>query len=331
MFVILTLLSVVAASVPMLAFLVTVWWLDHNDREPVWLFALVFLWGALGATSLSLYGNQLLSLPLVALFGETAAEPLTAILVAPLVEEPTKALVLAPLLLTRHFDNATDGFVYGAAAGLGFGMTENALYFISAATSGDLLGWLTLVVIRTFFSAVMHAVATSLVGACVGAARFRPAGVRLLALGCGFAMAMGLHALWNGLATARALTGDEAIGRLGYAMIPGAVVLVFVVFQFSLWQERAIVGRVLAEEEREGHLPSGHAAILGSFWGRRRAGWLAEGVPLGPYVRAACTLALRRHASRVAPPSMRAFYQDDAERLRREVTALLRLATTRTR
>ena len=50
-------------------------------------------------------------------------------MIAPLIEEPAKALCLLALYRSREFDNATDGFVYGAAAGLGFGMTENFFYF----------------------------------------------------------------------------------------------------------------------------------------------------------------------------------------------------------
>ena len=48
---------------------------------------------------------------------------------APLIEEPTKAIILFAIVRSRHFDNTTDGFVYGAAAGLGFAMTENFMYF----------------------------------------------------------------------------------------------------------------------------------------------------------------------------------------------------------
>ena len=69
---------------------------------------------------------------------DTVAAMVGPVLVAPLVEEPCKALFLAYVIWNRHFDNMTDGFVYGAAAGLGFGMTENLLYFVSAC--GDLGG-----------------------------------------------------------------------------------------------------------------------------------------------------------------------------------------------
>ena len=58
MSIVLTLLSVFCATVPMLAFLVFVWWMDRHDREPLWLFGLTFLWGAIGSIFLTLIGSS---------------------------------------------------------------------------------------------------------------------------------------------------------------------------------------------------------------------------------------------------------------------------------
>ena len=118
MFLLLSLLSVVCASVPMLTFLLVMWYLDRHDREPLWLFLLTFLWGACGAVSFALIGNESLIGVLGFVAGPERADTFGAMIVAPLVEEPMKALVLFAVMFSRHFDNATDGFVYGAAAGL---------------------------------------------------------------------------------------------------------------------------------------------------------------------------------------------------------------------
>ena len=166
-------LSTVCAGVPMFSFLALIWWLDRYDREPMPVLLVTFLWGAVGAIvaamTLSLFAQAGLNLGLaaasIALASDLTglADTLLPVLVAPLVEEPSKALILLAIVRSKHFDNMTDGFVYGAAAGLGFGMTENFLYFISV--SGDLDTWLGTVFIRTFYSAVMHATATAIVAA----------------------------------------------------------------------------------------------------------------------------------------------------------------------
>ena len=333
MFLLLAFLSVFAATVPILAFVATVWWLDHNDREPLWLVGLVFLWGALGATAMSLFGNGWLSDGLAVVFGADLAERMAPPLVAPIVEEPAKALVLLPLLLSRHFENAADGFVYGAIAGLGFAMTENFLYFVSFAGSGSVASWSMGVLMRTFGSAMVHAVCTSVVGASVGAVRFRAGGARLAVLTLGFLVACSLHSVWNGLpslavsaAMPKGAEPPAELGLLGFVALAAVGGLAFLVFQLALWQERAIIERELTHEAGAGLFPATWAGHLGSLFGRGRAGWLPNGVPHRPFVRAACSLALRRHAAGVAPPHMRARYEDDTERLRREVRALLALA-----
>ena len=158
----------------------------------------------------------------------------TGTVVAPLVEEPAKASILFVIVASRYFNSVTDGFVYGAAAGLGFGMTENFFYFsglhdvmstsaeslhpdfeeLPSAMQKELIAialnervngftrWLDLVSVRTFGSAMMHSVATSIVGAALAWARFKPklSGSMLIAMGCLAAVFM--HGLWNGLALA---------------------------------------------------------------------------------------------------------------------------------
>ena len=85
-----------------------------------------------------------------------------AIVVAPIVEEITKGLFLLITITNKKFDNITDGIVYGGAIGLGFGMTENFLYFVSYGES--ISNWIMLVIVRSLFSAVMHCVSTATLG-----------------------------------------------------------------------------------------------------------------------------------------------------------------------
>lgn len=320
------LLSAFCATVPMLAFLLLVWWMDRHEREPLWLFGLTFLWGAIGSIFLSLIGSQTLMVPMVWFLGPEAAEQLSAVIVAPLVEEPMKALILLAVMFSRHFDNTSDGFVYGAAAGLGFGMTENFLYFVNVASSGDLAVWLQTVVIRTFFSAVMHACATSWVGAALGFARFRGWGWKLVAAPVGLGGAMGIHALWNGLLTVGEFMQTEAFLAVNLAIFPVEFLLLFGVFQLAQWEERATIRRELADEVQQGLLPLPHASAIASYFRRRNRAWVPPGVPHWPYIRAVTTLALRKHQCRNASARSHRFYSDEVLRLRREVQGLQALA-----
>jgi len=329
---ILVALSVLAATIPMFTFLGVVWWLDRYDREPIWMVALTFFWGAFGGAGLSLLGNTSLHLLIAGLLGAEHAEWMGPVLVAPIIEEPTKAAVLLLVAMSRHFDNTTDGFVYGAAAGLGFGMTENMLYFyqVSQVAGFDPLqgiaSWLGTVTIRTFYSAVMHATASSLIGAAIGWSRFRSRPVKLLTIPLGLLAAMGMHALWNGLLTVGGVMGNEdSMLLINLVILPLEVLLVFAIFQLSLRAERRVLIRELTEEAEQGLIPSAHVAPLCSYFGRNSTRFLPAGLPEDAYIKAATTLAMRKHQVRQCPPAKSALYSDDVERLRREVAGILAL------
>lgn len=322
----LSIASTLCACVPMSLFLVAIWWLDRYDREPIWLIGLTFLWGAIGAVVGAVIGSALLdglfSVGLQLVGAGDLAGHTGAVVVAPLVEEPAKALFLAYVIWNRHFDNMTDGFVYGAAAGLGFGMTENLLYFVGA--SADVHSWGTTVLIRTFYSAVMHATATAIVGASLGFARFRGCASLLLAGAVGLSIAMGVHGLWNGLIKLDELTSGDFF-LLDLVLFPVEVALVFSVFQLCLWDESLTIRRELIEESDEGLIPREHAYILSSWFRRLLSGWVPAGVDHALYVQTATSLALRKRQVRQMGHLAPTFYRDEVDRLRKQVQTLLRV------
>lgn len=324
--------STVCACVPMFVFLVLVWWLDRYDREPVWLLGLTFLWGAIGAV----VGAVVISSVLDGLFGialtvagdglgfdpDKAIGMSGPVLVAPLVEEPCKAVFLAYVIWNRHFDNMTDGFVYGAAAGLGFGMTENLMYFVSV--SSDVAAWGSTVVVRTFYSALMHATATAIVGAALGHARFRGC-LSLTVWGAvGLTLAMLVHGLWNGLITVGEVTGGQLPFLLDLVLFPIEVLAVFGVFQVCLWEESLTIRRELHEEAEEGRIPKEHPEILASWFRRLFSHWVPRGVDHALYVQTATSLAMRKRQVRQMGGHAPEFYRDEVDRLRRQVELLLR-------
>lgn len=334
--VLLSVASTVCACGPMFGFLGAVWWLDRYDREPVWLIGLTFLWGAIGAVVGAVIVSSTLDGGLsvvLSLFGDPHdlrfgldADQLSSfagtVVIAPLVEEPCKALFLLYVIWNRHFDNMTDGFVYGAAAGLGFGMTENLMYFVSA--SGDVGAWGFTVVVRTFYSAVMHATATAIVGAALGYARFRGCAVLGLAGIGGLGMAMTVHALWNGLITVGEVTGGELPFLVDLALFPVEVLVVFLVFQVCLWDESITIRRELREEAELGRIPAEHADILASWFRRLLSGWVPRGVDHALYVQTATSLAMRKRQVRQMGRAAPEFYRDEIDRLRHQVELLLR-------
>jgi protease PrsW len=316
--------SAICSVIPMLTLLGLVWWMDRYQREPVWLFVLTFLWGGIGGVLFAVAGSVALELPLLWLGMDPAmADAVGAIVVAPLAEEPAKAAFLLVVMWNRGFDNMTDGFVYGAAAGLGFGMTENFTYFASVGMTGSAFGWAQTVVIRTVYSAVMHATATSIVGACLGFARFRGWPMILLALGLGFPLAMTMHGLWNGILVLDQAQGSQGpLAWLDFAFLPIEVFTVFVVFQIALWDESGTIRRELEDEARNGLIPADHPGILASWWRRRGRDFVPKGVEHHQYVRSVTALALRKSQARRADPSDE-FYRDEVARLRRSIQLLI--------
>jgi hypothetical protein len=228
------------------------------------------------------------------------------------------------VLWNRNFDNSTDGFVYGAAAGLGFGMTENFMYFMTVAFTGDAWSWVNTVVIRTLYSGVMHATATSIIGASLGFARFRGCLVLAASGAGGLGLAIGVHMLWNGLITLDTLHGtDGLLQMLNLMIFPFEVLLLFTVFQACLLHESTTIRRELAEEAALGRIPPEHPNILASWRRRQSRRWLPAGVDHARYVRATTALAMRKRQAKAAGPSGE-FYRDEVERLRRLVEILLK-------
>src|SRR3954447_9527822 len=107
---------------PTLLYAVILWWLDRYEKEPLPLLLVAFMWGAVPAILLALLLERWAGLPLEqVVLTDQAREITMASLVAPLVEEAFKAVILVVLFLAyrREFDDVLDGVIYGAMVGLG--------------------------------------------------------------------------------------------------------------------------------------------------------------------------------------------------------------------
>lgn len=316
-------LPIPCAVLPVLAFLWLLWWLDRSDREPLGMFGLAFAWGAVGAVGIALLADDLVTGPLAEVLGVEDLQRFSVVVMAPLVEEPAKALILLLLVRTARFERTTDGFVYGAATGLGFALAENLVYFRTAAGTGDEALLAGILALRTLYSALMHAAASAVIGATLGYVKFRNGRRRLLVPALGLTVAVGMHALWNGLLQA-ALAGKLALGLLDLVLFPVEFGVLFVLFQLALLDERRIIRRELREEVDLGILPAPHLGFLAAYARRARPGWLPAGMDGRLYVRRATALAFRKHQLQVN--SEPGYYADEVTRLRRELVQQLEAA-----
>jgi RsiW-degrading membrane proteinase PrsW (M82 family) len=142
----------------------------------------------------------------------------SAVIVAPVVEEATKALGLR-WVEDLHVE-LEDGLIYGAAAGLGFSATENLLYGVSALLDGGVGAFVATIAIRTVSSSLLHATASALLGYAVWKRRAGRGSI-LTILGF-YALAALVHAAFNFAATIQlvgTLIASIAFAMLGFGLV----------------------------------------------------------------------------------------------------------------
>ena len=324
--------SVAAGVVPTVSLLALIWWLDRYDREPLWMLAGAFLWGAVGASTLSCCGNTVFNIGLSAVIGPNPAAQVSTVLWAPGLEELTKGLVVVAVYFHRKFDNLTDGVVYGAASGLGFAMTENSLYYLSAldfrqAIDGAVVAsWVRLIIMRTAFTALMHMVASAVFGAALGSVKFRDISVwAKLAVGLlGMAAACSVHAIWNGLLVTADLLDDAQPFLASIGIFALEFLMVVSVFQLSLLFESRTIRLELKREAELGTLPHEHVEPLSRFLLRcsRRFDPQLRGAK-AHYLALATELAFRRHQLATCSPGEREWLESELVDLRARLREML--------
>lgn len=276
-------IGIVASLLPVPILVACFLWLDRYEPEPTIYLLFCFAWGAVVATSVAANVNQV---------GSNLAErmhlpdALVAVLVAPFIEETTKAL--GPLLLLwfrrREISGIVDGLVYCGMSATGFAMVENILYLgkhsyqtgveqYGQATGVQLL--LLTFIIRVPLSGFAHPLFTAFTGIGIGiAARSASAWVRWLAPLAGLIVAMMLHGTWNLIPSLVQATGEQFLLLYGYFALEVPIFL-------------GMVGLALWLRGHEGRLT---VRILPVY---AQAAWFTP-----PEVASLATLG-RRHAARV--------------------------------
>lgn len=189
---------------------------DHGEKEPVgalWLAAGLGLLGGVGAALLEgwfIPHDDLLP-------GAALGGMLVAALGVGVIEEACKFIPLALVLYgKRYFNEHTDGIIYFAIAGLGFGLPENLLYTLQfGAKAGT---------VRLVMTPIFHAAATGLIGYFL--IKRKLAGRPALGIWLPLAALMVLHGLYDfGL-----LSGSLFYGMISLMITLGIAGALFVAF-----------------------------------------------------------------------------------------------------
>jgi protease PrsW len=167
-----------AAYVPAVLALIWIRWGERGRKERWDDLILTFLGGAviavIAATVLEIAAAGILNSAVVREYDLFVSNPslITFIIIigiAPIIEEFVKVMVVQRF--SRYIWRPRNGLVFGAACGLGFAATENFLYEGTALFSSGFAAFLSLAVIRSISSLLMHASATSISGYGVARAK----------------------------------------------------------------------------------------------------------------------------------------------------------------
>jgi len=302
------LLALFGAVVPTILYVNLVWWLDRYEREPVWLLALAFFWGAIPAVLLVFVPEILFDRILdTALPAGGLKNALSYGVSPPLFEESAKGIFLIGLMLMfwHEFDDPLDGIVYGSMVGFGFAMTENLFYFVGAAQSGGVGGEIFNIVVRAVLFGLNHAFFTAWTGLALGWARTH-SGVlnRVLVPVLGWLTAMFFHSIHNLGATFAQAT--VCLSFLIAVLSDWGGILVMTIIAFWLiGRERQWLVAELQPEVASGLLTQQEFDVLTSSLRRGRLrltaltgrGWPAYR-RLGRFFQAATDLAFKKHELR---------------------------------
>lgn len=264
------LFALLLAALPVGVVVPTFLWLDRFEAEPTKYLVIAFLWGALVSSLVAGIFNTGALVVLQAANDPTSAMATTAVLVAPVVEESLKGLLVLAIwrLRRREFDGLVDGLVYAGITAAGFAFTENIQYLGQAYSEGggELLA--ATFVARGVMSPFAHPMFTCLTGIGIGiAAVSRSGAVRVSAPILGWALAVLAHGLWN----LSAVTGGAGL-LVGYFLVGVPIFLGYL--GLVIWARRRegrLIGTHLSPYADAGWLSPSEVVMLSGMRHRREA------------------------------------------------------------
>ncbi|MGH3425827.1 MAG: PrsW family intramembrane metalloprotease, partial [Nocardioidaceae bacterium] len=199
-----------------------------------------------------------------------AADLLSSVVAAPILEEALKALFLLILLWRRrhHLGGVVDGIVYAGLVAVGFAFTENVLYLGHAFGAEGISGGLHLFILRCVFSPFAHPLFTAMTGLGIGLAARRPRGaVTVVAPVAGYVVAVVLHASWNGSSLLHDGSGFTAVYLLVMLPLLGALMVVVVL---GRQREQTMLARQLPGIVAGGWIAPDELGAFATLSARRR-------------------------------------------------------------
>jgi RsiW-degrading membrane proteinase PrsW (M82 family) len=264
------LVGLLAVSVTTAGNVLFIWFLDRFEKDPIWLLALVFLWGAVPSIIIAGTLNTLFAFSFYTMFDPYLASGLTASLVAPPVEETAKGLALLLVFVTlRHrFTDVLAGIIFGAIIGAGFAWVEDITYIFREFERGGMETMAGVFVLRVFIFGLNHAFFTALTGLGFGLARqTRGCFTGGLAVLSFFGLAMGAHFLHNFLVSFFGNAGALLSFLIHWAGVFGLLVVVVVAWIYQ-WKW---IKAELREEVELGNIGERDYRQVSKWFGR--LGW----------------------------------------------------------
>ncbi len=242
-----------------------------------------YLYGAVGAVFFSIIFSLVFYKLVSTLFSDTFNfEKIDAILVAPIIEELTKGIFLFFIIKNKKVCSITEGMIIGGAIGLSFGLVENIFYFSLHSNSYSTL--VSLVLYRTFFSAVMHCVSTGIMGAFFSYIKFFNSPTKYGFYFMGFLTAVVIHSTWNFCSNVNILL------NLGYLFLIMTVVVFFATYVFAASQQKKYLWEELKQESESGLIPMQQIEFLNS----KNKICCVDESKRKAYIKAVITLAFRK-------------------------------------
>lgn len=262
--------AVLGVTVTTIGSLTLIWLLDRFEKDPIWLLALVFLWGAVPAVIISLVVEVVFGIPLPFLMDAQAADIFMSSVIAPMAEESAKAfaLLFVFVVLRHHLDDILDGIIYGAVVGVGFAWVEDILYCVGACAEGGAEAMGFVFVLRVFVFGLNHAFFTALAGVGFGIAKVvRSCWLGGVAALFFFGAAVGGHFLHNTLVGVGGEPGIIVSFLVHWGGVFGLLVVVVAVW-FTEWRW---IKRELYEEVGLGTIGERDYRQVSKWFGR--LGW----------------------------------------------------------
>ncbi|GAB4399556.1 MAG: hypothetical protein OHK003_24000 [Anaerolineales bacterium] len=160
--------------------------------------------------------------------------------VAPIVEELLKAVIIIYLVQRADFNYVVDGVLYGFGAGIGFAVIENYEYITRGSQ-----GMLFLAIARVFSTNLMHATSSGLIGTALAYHRGNKNKTLgwLVILG-GYFIAMLFHGIFNTMVNMNILL----VFAIGYGVLGTA--LIWYVIKNGMSTQKAWVSETLGDPDR---------------------------------------------------------------------------------